>query len=50
MPELIGVALGTFADPDFPPPEQSVWTKDKHRWVAIPADMPAYDENPPPRR
>lgn len=50
MPELIGVALGAFADPDFQPPEQSVWTKDKHPWVAIPAGMPAYDENPPPRR
>jgi len=30
MPELVGVALGAFADPTFPQPTQSVWTKDKH--------------------
>lgn len=46
MPDRIGVALGCFADPGFAPPEQSVWTKDKHAWVALPTDAPAWDENP----
>ena len=49
LPDLIGVAIGTFADPDFPPPEQSVWTRDKHRWLALPDGMSAHDSNPPPR-
>jgi hypothetical protein len=49
LPERIGVALGAFADPDLPPPEQSVWTKDKHRWIALPADLTAYDAAPPQR-
>jgi len=35
-PDLVGVAVGSFADPSFPRPEQSVWTKDKHAW--LPAD------------
>ena len=43
MPDRIGVALGCFADPDLPPPEQSVWTKDKHRWVTLPADTPKFE-------
>jgi len=49
MPERIGVALGAFADPGFAPPEQSVWTRDKHAWVTLPPDMPAFDIQPPPR-
>jgi hypothetical protein len=49
LPDLIGVAIGAFADPDFPPPEQSVWTEEKHRWLALPEGMPVHDRNPPPR-
>jgi hypothetical protein len=49
MPHLTGVAVGAFADPSFPMPEQSVWTKDKHRWLALPDDMRAYDVTSPPR-
>jgi hypothetical protein len=49
MPDLIGVALGCFAEPDFPPPSQSVWTKYKHRWLALPNEMPAFEGAPPPR-
>jgi hypothetical protein len=46
MPDLIGVAVGAFGDPDFPPPEQSVWTKDKHKWLDLPHGMPAFEESP----
>jgi hypothetical protein len=49
MPHLIGVAIGAFGDPGFPQPEQSVWTKDKHAWLTLPAGMPAFEVNPPPR-
>jgi hypothetical protein len=48
LPDLIGVALGAFADPSFPRPEQSVWTKDKHEWLGLPEDMAAFTVNPPP--
>ena len=50
LPDLVGVAIGAFADPDFPRPQQSVWTKDKHRWLELPHDMAVYELNPPPRR
>ena len=33
---LIGVAVGAFADPDYPPPVRSVWEEGMHRWVAMP--------------
>ena len=39
MPDRIGVALGAFADPSFPAPEQSVWTHDKHAWLTLPEAM-----------
>jgi hypothetical protein len=50
LPELIGVAIGAFADPAFPCPEQSVWTKDKHGWFDLPEGMARFEVNPPPRR
>lgn len=49
LPELIGVALGSFADPGFPCPEQSVWTKDKHTWLGLPDGIETFQVNPPPR-
>jgi hypothetical protein len=49
MPGLIGVAVGAFADPGFPRPEQSVWTRDKHAWLSLPEDMAQFEVNPPPR-
>ena len=50
MPDLAGVALGAFADPTFPPPRQSVWTKDKHAWVDLPTDVSVFPTSPPSRR
>ncbi len=34
-PGAIGVAVGAFADPDFPPPVRSVWEQTKHAWVEV---------------
>jgi hypothetical protein len=48
MPDLIGVALGCFAEADFPAPVQSVWTKDMHRWLALPGGIARFEEAPPP--
>jgi hypothetical protein len=32
-PESIAVAVGSFADPSFPAPTQSVWNERRHPWV-----------------
>lgn len=49
MPDRVGVAVGAFADPNFPPPEQSVWNQDRHAWIANFEGAPAFEQNPPPR-
>lgn len=38
LPGLTAIPLGTFADPDFPPPHYSVYEGRKHAWVAILGD------------
>ena len=43
VPELIGVAAGCFADPEFPAPARAVHVRRKHAWVAIPDDIPAIE-------
>jgi hypothetical protein len=35
FPDLIAVPVGAFADPDFPPPQFSVWEARKSEWVEI---------------
>lgn len=32
-PEVIAVAPGAFADPDFPAPQKAVYGEHRHRWV-----------------
>ncbi|MDP6566982.1 MAG: GFA family protein [Alphaproteobacteria bacterium] len=34
-PETIAVAVGSFADPSFPAPTQSVWEERRHSWVPL---------------
>jgi hypothetical protein len=41
-PEYVGVAVGAFADPAFPPPTYSVWEQTKHPWVHVPGDVPHF--------
>jgi hypothetical protein len=38
-PDHIGVAVGAFHDPNFPPPTVSVWEESKHGWVAFTHDL-----------
>lgn len=38
-PDMIGVAVGAFADPDYPMPEQSVWHDKRHAWINFPDTM-----------
>jgi hypothetical protein len=34
-PRLIGLAVGSFAEPSFPPPAMSVFEQAKHSWVRL---------------
>lgn len=38
QPDLIAVAVGAFADPDFPSPEYAVYRDRKHSWVTLEGD------------
>ena len=46
MPEMISVAVGCFADPAFPSPGRTVWTKSKHEWLPFPATIPHHRKSP----
>ncbi|MDP1616411.1 GFA family protein [Phenylobacterium sp.] len=35
-PEWVAVAVGAFADPQFPAPTLEVWGEHRHPWVTIP--------------
>lgn len=35
VPELLGIAFGSFADPSMPSPTVSVWETTRHRWVSF---------------
>lgn len=39
-----GVAVGCFADPDFPAPIFSFYSKRQHKWLTIPDEVTAYIE------
>jgi len=41
-PNRVGVAVGAFADPAFPPPHRSVFDESKHSWLTFPDDMPGF--------
>jgi hypothetical protein len=39
FPDIVAVAVGNFADPDFPAPTVSVWEETRHSWVSLPPDI-----------
>ncbi len=43
-PAVIGVAVGSFADPGFPAPVRSVFEATKHDWVTIPGAVEHYPQ------
>ena len=40
FPGYVAVAIGSFADPNFPAPTISVWEEARHPWVSLPPDTP----------
>jgi len=48
-PDAIAVAVGSFADPAFPPPSQSVYNERRHAWVPpLTGTDPAAPQAPSP--
>ena len=42
----VSVAVGAFADPDFPAPQDSVYDRRRHKWVQLPPGTKAFAEDP----
>jgi hypothetical protein len=40
FPGYVAVAIGNFADPNFPAPTIAVWEESRHPWVSLPPDAP----------
>jgi hypothetical protein len=47
-PELVGVPVGGFADPEFPPPGYAVYDARRHPWVRLPDEVRVVDAPPEP--
>ncbi len=43
-PDMIGLAAGAFADPDFPKPHAAVWIGGRYKWVEIPDGVEQLEE------
>jgi hypothetical protein len=43
---FVSVAVGAFADPSFPPPQDSVYDCRRHTWVELPAGIRTHDTDP----
>lgn len=43
VPGFITVSVGAFADPDFPPPQLSVYEDRRHAWMSLPDGMEHLD-------
>jgi hypothetical protein len=39
IPDLIGISVGSFTDPDFAPPDKLYWTSKSHRWLQLTAGI-----------
>ena len=42
----VGVAVGAFADPDFPTPRVSIYDCRRHPWVRLPRGTVVFDKDP----
>ena len=45
-PDLIGFAIGAFADPSMPPPTVSVWETTRHPWVTFDHQLDHFGHQP----
>jgi len=47
---IVGIAVGCFADPDFPAPTQEFWDAKRHPWVLPVNGADRFAEFPPPEQ
>ena len=47
-PEYCGITVGSFADPNFPPPTFSVWEESMHGWLGLPTVSDHFQQGFPP--
>ena len=40
FPGQVMVAIGNFADPNFPAPTMAVWAESRHPWISLPPGTP----------
>ena len=45
-PDWIGIAEGSFADPNFPEPSWAVFTPTRHKWVTFPEGINLHETQP----
>lgn len=38
-----GIAVGCFADPEFPMPGKSIYGECRHKWLTLPEELPSFD-------
>ena len=43
-PDFLGIAVGCFADPDFPAPSFSVWEEGLHPWFGLPPGIERFSQ------
>jgi hypothetical protein len=46
VPDLIGIAIGAFADPSMPWPTLSVWETTRHPWVTLDHQLDHFVQQP----
>lgn len=46
VPDSICVAVGSFADPEFPAPIRTIWAATRHRWLEFPSTIPQHPAAP----
>ena len=44
--DVRGVAVGSFADSSFPPPQIAIYTESQHPWVTFPAGTMRFETEP----
>jgi len=44
--DSVGVAVGAFADPAFPPPQVSIYDCRRHPWILLPPGTRAFEKDP----
>jgi hypothetical protein len=45
---MLGIAVGNFTDPDFPPPSREYYTSFRHQWVPMVASAEQFETFPEP--